>query len=151
MVRKYLDICIVMILPIFYLLIFINTYVNQPVLSNSNIKQEFRVILGKHWIHSHEEDKGDVKVYRPSTFNFPISRGRDGFEIMQNGTFIVYGIGKADTLDKTFHSYSLMNTNKGIILTIRLENNNMCMQINSYNNYKMDLKQWFVPKFNECT
>jgi hypothetical protein len=63
----------------------------------------------------------------------------------------MYGIGKADTLDKTFHSYSLMNTNGGIILRIRLENNNMCMQINSYNNYKMDLRQWFVPKFNECT
>src|SRR5438067_5415234 len=131
MVKKYLDICIAMFLLTFNSLIFVDIYNNQPVLSNSNIKQEFQGIFGKHWIHSHEEDKGDVKVYRPSTFNFPLSRGRDGFEIMQNGTFIMYSIGKADTLDKTFHSYSL-NTNRNITLTVRLENNNMCMHINSY-------------------
>ena len=43
----------------------------------------------KHWIHSHEEDTEDKKVYRPSTFEFPPSRGRDGFEIKENGEFIL--------------------------------------------------------------
>jgi hypothetical protein len=39
----------------------------------------------KHWVHSWEEDTEDVAVYRPSDYQFPLSRGRDGFEIKKNG------------------------------------------------------------------
>ena len=50
-------------------------------------------IYEKKWIHFYEEDKDDIQVYHPSTFNFPLSRVvRMGFEIQKNGTFIQYGI-----------------------------------------------------------
>lgn len=51
-----------------------------------------------HWIHSHEEDTDDVKVYRPSDYTFPPSRGRMGFEIKENGEFIQHDIAPTDGL-----------------------------------------------------
>ena len=52
--------------------------------------------LFRLWIHSHEEDSEGVKVYRPSDYKFPPSRGRNGFEIKVNGEFIYYGIAPTD-------------------------------------------------------
>lgn len=54
----------------------------------------------KHWIHSHEEDTADVKVFRPSNYKFPPARGRFGFEIKENGEFIQYRIGPTDRPEK---------------------------------------------------
>ena len=64
-------------------------------------------IFEKHWIHSYEEDKDDIKVYHPSTFNFPLSRGRIAFEIEKNGTFIQYGIGPDDTRKKVEGNWTI--------------------------------------------
>jgi len=50
----------------------------------------------KHWIHSHEEDTEDAKVYRSSDYEFPPSRGRRGFEIRDGGEFIQYDIAPTD-------------------------------------------------------
>lgn len=54
----------------------------------------------KHWIHSREEDIADVRVYRPRDYNFPPSRGRERFELRENGEFIRYSIGPTDGLQK---------------------------------------------------
>lgn len=48
------------------------------------------------WVHSHEEDTPEARVFRPHGFDFPPSRGREGFEIKANGDFIHYGIAPAD-------------------------------------------------------
>ena len=50
----------------------------------------------RHWVHSREEDTGDLEVYRPHGFAFPPSFGRDGFEMRKNGEFIQDDIGPAD-------------------------------------------------------
>jgi hypothetical protein len=50
----------------------------------------------RHWIHSREEDTGDIEVYRPEGFAFPPSFGRDGFEMRKDGQFIQDDIGPAD-------------------------------------------------------
>jgi hypothetical protein len=52
--------------------------------------------LFKQWLHSREEDAGDVRVYRPAGYRLPPSRGRDGFELKANGEFIRYRIGPTD-------------------------------------------------------
>jgi hypothetical protein len=52
------------------------------------------------WRHSHEEDSPDVKVFRPSSYKFPRSRGRVGFEIKKNGEFVQYEIAPTDGLAK---------------------------------------------------
>ena len=72
---------------------------NPPALDGFAMEQQQLLLLSqeeifeKKWIHSYEEDKDDIQVYHPSTFNFPLSRVvRMGFEIQKNGTFIQYGI-----------------------------------------------------------
>jgi hypothetical protein len=52
-------------------------------------------LLG-HWVHSHEEDSGDVRVYRPADYDFPPARGRRGFELKPDGELLVYGPGATD-------------------------------------------------------
>ena len=61
----------------------------------------------KHWTHSREEDTDDKKVYRPSTFEFPQSRGRDGFEIKENGEFILHIVGPTDKSEKIFGNFTI--------------------------------------------
>jgi hypothetical protein len=50
----------------------------------------------KSWVHSFEEDKAPVQAYRPEGFKFPPARGRAGFEIKKDGTFIDHPIAPAD-------------------------------------------------------
>jgi hypothetical protein len=52
--------------------------------------------LFRGWIHSHEEDTPGVQVYRPRGHPFPPARGRVGFEIRKDGTFIYFGIAATD-------------------------------------------------------
>jgi hypothetical protein len=42
-----------------------------------------RELIAKRWVHSHEEDHGEIKVYRLATFPFPPSRGRDELDLRQ--------------------------------------------------------------------
>jgi hypothetical protein len=52
-------------------------------------------LLG-HWVHSHEEDSGDLRVYRPADYAFPPARGRRGFELDADGEVVLYGPGPSD-------------------------------------------------------
>jgi hypothetical protein len=56
-------------------------------------------IYGIVWLHSYEEDSGTVKTYRPETYNFPPSRGRQGFKINKDSSFVLYSIAPTDGLD----------------------------------------------------
>jgi hypothetical protein len=53
-------------------------------------------IIGKTWMHSHEEDDGDDRIYRSGDYQFPPSRGREGFRMEQDSTFLFYGIAPTD-------------------------------------------------------
>lgn len=52
--------------------------------------------LFQHWVHSFEESSGQRRVYRPVTYSFAPARGRDGFEIRENGIFISHQIAPGD-------------------------------------------------------
>lgn len=49
-----------------------------------------------HWIHSREEDHGDVQVFRREGFTFPVSFGRDGFRMFTDGTLLQEDLGLAE-------------------------------------------------------
>ncbi len=66
----------------------------------------------KHWIHSREEDIETVRVYRPSDYEFPPSRGRDGFEFRENGEFIQYGIAPTDRLQRIIGTWTAEGKNQ---------------------------------------
>jgi len=48
------------------------------------------------WINAHEEQEGDVEVYRPAGYPLPRSRGRKGLEIRPDGEFADLLIGADD-------------------------------------------------------
>lgn len=66
----------------------------------TNKKLAVSADLYQHWMHSYEEDDANVKMYRPASYSFPPSRGREGFEIKKDGTFIKYAIGANDAPQK---------------------------------------------------
>ncbi|MCB0546819.1 MAG: hypothetical protein KDD19_04475 [Phaeodactylibacter sp.] len=68
------------------------------------------------WIHSHEDDTQEVKVYRPASYDFPPSRGREGFNLMEGGECIYYGIAPADGSTNEPASWSWAD---GSMLTIK--------------------------------
>jgi hypothetical protein len=74
-----------------------------------------------HWIHSYEEDTENEKVYRLSTFEFPPSRGRDGFEIKENGEFILYITGPADRPQKIFGNFTIESNKLHVELTSNIQ------------------------------
>lgn len=65
-----------------------------------NAENETRAYLCQHWIHSHEEDRANEMVYRPSTFDFPLSRGREELILSQDDVCIFMDIAAADGSDK---------------------------------------------------
>lgn len=52
-------------------------------------------LVGK-WLHSHEEDTAKEMVYRRDDFDFPPSRGRNGYEFRANKTCNYIGIAPQD-------------------------------------------------------
>jgi len=52
--------------------------------------------LAGRWLHSFEEDHGDVAVYRPADHPFPPARGRDGIEFADDGSFTEWAVGRGD-------------------------------------------------------
>src|SRR5690606_14576546 len=61
----------------------------------------------KTWLHSHEEDQGDIITYRPNTFDFPPSRGRTGFALNENNVFVQYEIAPTDGLEERLGKWKL--------------------------------------------
>jgi hypothetical protein len=53
-------------------------------------------VLEQRWLHSHEEDAGGARVYRPSSYKFPRSRGRGGLELRPDGTVVQVDVGAVD-------------------------------------------------------
>jgi hypothetical protein len=66
----------------------------------------------KYWVHSREEDTNDALVYRPSDFNFPPSRGREGFEVKKNGQFVQYAIGRDDRSKPIIGHFNVYEPNR---------------------------------------
>ena len=52
--------------------------------------------LFRHWMHSHEEDSGDVRATARLSYAFPPARGRRGLEFKPDGELVLYGPGPSD-------------------------------------------------------
>lgn len=65
---------------------------------NSCAVQQQQPELYQHWVHSHEEDdpKTQTQVYRLSSYNFPPARGRESFQLKEDGVAIAHPIAPTD-------------------------------------------------------
>ena len=75
-------------------------------------------VYGTTWLYSYEEDSADVRTYRPNTYDFPASRGRTGFMIKEDGTFINYAIAPTDGLEEQPGKWTAQSKHT---LTVELE------------------------------
>ena len=91
--------------------LFLLSMVSLGCLENP-MKNELPPEIFKHWIHSREEDIETVRVYRLSNYEFPPSRGRDGFEFRENGEFIQYGIGPTDRMQRILGTWTAEGENQ---------------------------------------
>ena len=66
-------------------------------------------LLQKRWLHSHEEDSDTEMVFRPASFKFPPSRGRAGFDLKPNSSFIEIGIAPADGPQESKGTWQLLD------------------------------------------
>lgn len=64
------------------------------------------VLLGE-WIHSHEEDSEDEMVFRPASYEFPLSRGRTSFVLQPGGTYVESSPGPVDLPEESRGHWSL--------------------------------------------
>lgn len=78
---------------------------------NSSVPPE----IFKRWMHSREEDTQEMRIYRPSNYPFPPSRGREGFEMKENGEFISYGPGPTDRAQKRLGTWKLESGNRIVV------------------------------------
>lgn len=54
-------------------------------------------VIGQRWVHSFEEDTANVQVYRPQSWDFPLSRRpRAAFELRADGTAQLFLPGASD-------------------------------------------------------
>jgi hypothetical protein len=75
------------------------------------VADEPEELLG-HWVHSHEEDSGDERVYRPADYDFPPARGRRGFELKPGGELVLYGPGATDRPEATTARWSVSGSGR---------------------------------------
>ena len=61
------------------------------------------------WVHAHEEDTEDEMVFRPADVELPPSRGRMGFELREDGTFVEAGLGARDIPEEATGSWTFEN------------------------------------------
>jgi hypothetical protein len=66
----------------------------------------------KHWLRHHEIEKDEVRIYRPNSYKFPLSRGREGFEIKTTGEFISYDISPACGIEQVQGRWEVVEHNK---------------------------------------
>jgi hypothetical protein len=54
-------------------------------------------VFRHRWVHSFEEDSADAQIYRPQSWDFPLSRRpREAFELRADGTAQLFLPGAAD-------------------------------------------------------
>lgn len=63
--------------------------IKKPDMANPNPPKDVTELITKTWVNSYEDerDPNNEKWYRPSTYDFPPSRGRTGFTFKPDGSF----------------------------------------------------------------
>jgi hypothetical protein len=92
-------------------------------------------------VHSREEDTNDALVYRPSDFNFPPSRGREGFEVKKNGEFVHYAIGRDDRSKPIIGHFNVEDPKRLLVLFAEQQLPRFTLKILTCNNDVLRVKR----------
>lgn len=96
---------------------------------SSNQKEDMiKEIAAKKWVHSHEDDTEGMKAYRTDKYKFPPSRGREGFELKEDGAFTQYAIARTDGTEKVSGTWEL------------IENQTIHVKLSNGQTFKLDFQ-----------
>ncbi|MCB0592643.1 MAG: hypothetical protein H6557_27970 [Lewinellaceae bacterium] len=90
--------------PLFFILLFASA-----CSSAKRAEKAFGGSIFQHWVHAHEEDQPEYRAFRPAGYELPLSRGREGFDIRRDGSFMHYPIGAADVPGEAPAKWALKN------------------------------------------
>lgn len=85
--------------------------------------------LHQRWLHSHEEDTSTERVYRPSSFPFPPSRGRTGFELQAGNVGRRIGIAAHDGATEERCAWELEENGEQRLVLKRPSGDRLVLQI----------------------
>lgn len=103
--------------------------------------QERAGLLLHRWMHSHEEDTETEQVFRPSDYDFPPSRGRNGFQFNSDGTLWQFGPGPSDRPQAKRSEWELSAGDVLVISPGSSSAEKRCMQIVALEKDKLILKK----------
>ena len=77
--------------------------------------------IQQSWIHSHEEDTDTETVYRPADYDFPLSRGRTGFDLKPDNKLAETNIAPTDGTVENDGSWQLKAGDDDLTLELKTE------------------------------
>jgi hypothetical protein len=108
--------------------------------TKSNLKEPNPVIFQK-WLHSYEEDTKELKVYRPSSFDFPRGWGRSGMKFEESGTFMLFDIAPNDAIVQIPGKWHQISKGKLAISFPSEEKEDYTIEINEINSEILKVKK----------
>ena len=98
--------------------------------------------LQQSWRHSHEEDTDEETVYRPADYDFPLSRGRGGFELKPDHKLTEINIAATDGTAEDAGSWQLKDEADNLKIELNPENSaTRDLQIKSVSKSKLVVKK----------
>ena len=87
----------------------------QPSQVSGTIENLQTCLLGR-WTHSQEEDTPGIAIYRRRQYEFPLARGRTGFDFIASGEAVTYDIADSDGVNELFGRWETQGSD-GIKIT----------------------------------
>lgn len=75
--------------------------------TNGCEENELAQLFGLTFMYSYEDNREEIKAYRPHTYKFPPSRGRSGFRFEEDGTFVSLDIAPTDGIESRSGTWKL--------------------------------------------
>lgn len=102
-------------------------------------------VLHQCWKHSHEEDTSTEMVFRPVDYAFPPSRGRMGFDLKPDGTYVDIGIAPADGPSRSPGTWQLQAGDTLVLQTNDPEKTQRQLRIVSADRDRLTIKKQSFP------
>ena len=103
-------------------------------------EDSMKKVIGITWIRSFEDDKDGTEAYRPTTYEFPPARGREGWKFEENKTVKKQAIAATDGYVSEEGTWTLTKENQKDIVNIVMENGKVNYEIISVSDSIIFLK-----------
>ena len=98
--------------------------------------------LQQHWMHSREEDTPTEMVFRPATYDFPLTRSvRESFELKPDGSFVKGGPSPTDRQQEGHGTWKLEGDDRIAFYTAAQPEPSQTLQIAAIAEHRLTVKK----------